>query len=160
MSLAVSGRPTIRALPIAPFGAAALLFAFDPAAAAERSAGRTLRIPEEHATLADALLAAHDGEVLVLGAGTFSASANGERLPIVLAGRRVTIRGAGAWRTILDAEGRTRHFHCTAGDSSTIEDVMLRGGRSDDAGGAVRIESASTALRKVVIDGCSCDGEG
>jgi hypothetical protein len=136
------------------------LSALVPVAMACPASARTMRIPDDHPTIDAALQVAQDGDVLELGPGTFSPATTGERFPLVLAGRRVTIRGAGAWRTVLDAEGEARHFHCVAEDSSTIEDLTLRGGRSVDPGGAVSIENASSVLRRLVIEECSSATEG
>ncbi len=124
------------------------------------AAARTLLVPDEHPTIAAALEAAQDGDVVLLGPGTFSEALTHDRFPLVLAGRSVTIRGAGAWRTILDASGEARHFHCIAGDSSTIESVTLRGGWSADPGGAVRVEDAATRLCRLVIEECASETEG
>ncbi len=104
--------------------------------------------------------AAQDGDIVLVAAGTYSAATNDERFPLVLAGRRLTIRGAGAWRTILDAGGEARHFLCVAADSSTVEGMQLRGGQSADPGGAVRVENAATALRRIVIESCASATEG
>jgi hypothetical protein len=124
------------------------------------SAARTLEVPTSYPTISEALNEALDGDVVEIAAGLYSHASNGERFPLELRGRRVVVRGAGAWRTILDASGKARLVHFAEGDSSSLEDVALVGGLAEDDGGAIRIESSFSNIRRVRILNCECRGEG
>lgn len=121
---------------------------------------RILEVPVSYPTISEALNEALDGDVVEIAAGLYSHAANAERFPLELRGRRVVVRGAGAWQTVLDAGGKSRLFHFAEADSSTLEDVALVGGLAEEGGGAIRIEDSFPNIRRVRILNCECQGEG
>ena len=127
---------------------------------AASSWARTLEVPASYPTIFEALNEAADGDVVEIAAGIYSRAANGEQYPLELHGQRITVRGAGAWRTILDAGGAARHFHFANGDSSTLEDVALVGGHCEDGGGAIRIVDSFPHLRRLRVLNCESQGAG
>jgi len=127
---------------------------------ASSTSSRTLDVPASFPTISDALNEAIDGDVVEIGPGIYSRDANGERFPLELRGRRIVLRGAGAWRTILDAEGESRHFRFVEGDSSTLEDAALVSGFAADDGGAIWVVDSSPTIRRVRILECESQAEG
>ncbi len=120
---------------------------------------RTIEVGTDFPTLGEAILASASGDVIELPPGIYSAATNGERFPIELRGRRLSIRGADGVRTILDAGGAARHLHCVD-DSSTIEGLTLRGGLAAGPGGSLLAESSRTVLRRLRFLGCRSESEG
>ena len=82
---------------------------------------------------ASALLAASD--TIVLGAGTFTWLTEQ-----TIASKNVTIVGAGASSTIIDAQGTTRLFMISSGGHVAVKNVTITGGK------AVRAESDCASL--------------
>ena len=117
-------------------------------------------MPAYFPTISEALNEALDGDVIEIAPGIYSRSSNGEQFPLELRGRRLVLRGAGAWRTILDAGGAARHFRFSEGDSSTLEDAALVGGFANDDGGAIRGDDSFTRIRRVRILNCESREEG
>jgi hypothetical protein len=96
----------------------------------------------EHATIAEAIEAAPPGAVLEVCAGTYP-----ERLVVAKA---ITIRGAGAGATIIDAGGGGRAIDVSAESGGlTLEGVTLRNGvvGRDDEGGGIRCVGSQLILR-------------
>ena len=82
---------------------------------------------------ASALLAASD--TIVLGAGTFTWLTEQ-----TIASKNVTIVGAGASSTIIDAQGKTRLFMITSGGHVAVKNVTITGGEE------VRVASDCASL--------------
>ena len=120
----------------------------------------TIRVPADRRTLTAAVRAAHAGDEIVLAPGRYS-SATGERFPIRMSGKSLHVRGAGAFRTILDAGNTARHFRFTDGDSGSVADLRITGGGATDGGGAVLVESAAPSFTRIVFAGnrASADGD-
>ena len=82
---------------------------------------------------ASALLSAND--TIVLGAGTFTWSTQQ-----TIANKNITIVGAGASSTIIDAQGKTRLFMITSGGHVAVKNVTITGGKG------VRVASDCASL--------------
>ncbi|MGQ0722656.1 MAG: FlgD immunoglobulin-like domain containing protein [Candidatus Eiseniibacteriota bacterium] len=118
-----------------------------------------LRVPGDFASLSAAVAAASPGTRIEIGPGRYSPSTTGESFPISFAGRNLEIRGAGAGRSVLHAEGRGSLFVFEAGDASRIWGLTLAGGIAA-RGGAVRIEDASPELSGLHFTGHRSDSGG
>ena len=71
----------------------------------------------------------------------------------------LTIRGAGADDTIVDAAGLDRLFHVLADTTFTLEDVTLRNGDADGDGGGV-LNTWGFVMERSQITGCSAANHG
>lgn len=150
-------------MPIEPLrlsGAARIVLAALIQASVSEVSARTIYVPGDVPTIADAVELASDGDSIEIAEGIYSPSTNAERFPIVLRGRRLALRGSGPWRTILDAAGLSRHVDSAAGDSSLVESVAFVGGRASGPGGSILMEGAATSLRRVRFMDCASEAEG
>jgi hypothetical protein len=98
--------------------------------------------------LADAIGASVAGDIIVLGTGTFQE--HGLTIPVGL-----TINGAGAGLSIMDAQGQDRHFVINAaGAAVTIKDMTLANGAADpaDAGGGGAFKVSAGTLEAVRVE--------
>lgn len=108
---------------------------------------------------ARAVLGAH---VITLPAGTytFTIAGRGESngatgdLNLGLSGRDITINGAGAASTIIDANGIDRVFQ-SIGGNLTLNDLTVRNGNSNDFGGCFRFTGANLTLSRTVVKSCN-----
>ncbi|MEO1134727.1 MAG: hypothetical protein AAFX40_18750, partial [Cyanobacteria bacterium J06639_1] len=124
-------------------------------------------------TLREAIIAANgttEADVITLGAGTFElaiagagedASATGD-LDIT---SNITIRGAGAGVTIIDANSLDRVFEVLPGAKLTLEDVTVTGGSAagsfpGNLGGGIRVDNAELTLTNSDVSGNSATGDG
>lgn len=117
----------------------------------ETCSGCTTTVPGTSPTVQDAILAAADGAVICVAAGTYFEN-------IDFGGRDVTLLGVeGPEHTTLDGEDGwdlllpvvTFQTGETAG--AVLEGFTIRGGATDGQGGGVRILEASPTLRDLVI---------
>lgn len=123
-------------------------------ASASLGEARTIRVPQDARSLTRALAVARDHDTIEVAAGVYSGSTSGEKFPLVLHGRHLTIRGADPWTTTIDAAGASRVFECAWGDSSLLENLTLVRGRTNAWGGGVLIQEASTRLRRIIFREC------
>jgi hypothetical protein len=148
----------IFAAALPPLLALALALALAPNGVASAT---TLRVPRDFPNLTEAVRFAHPGDEIALGAGTWSVSATGEELPLVLARTDVRIVGEGAGVTVLDGEGASRLFEFVDGDRSQLVDLSLAGGFADDGRAALaHVSDASPELLRVVLSGGRGNGGG
>ena len=113
----------------------------------------------EAITKANALAGA---DVIVLPAGVFKVGIDGEREQGNATGDfditdALTIRGAGAGLTIVDAQQKDRVFDVIGSAPSSVRVVLqgltARNGRVDSGGGAVRVIDADLVVRDCVVTG-------
>ena len=94
-----------------------------------------LHVPADYGTIGAAHAAAIPGDRIVVAAGTFAPSTNGETFPIVLSTAGVSLIGRGPGATILDAEGtdtvlvfdgaaRVAHMTITGGDGDWADEML------------------------------------
>lgn len=99
-----------------------------------------LHVPGDYPTLQTALAAAGSGTTIHVAAGVY-----GE--PLVVQGKRVIIRGAGADLTVLDGSGLGQRVLEVAADASvTLAGLTLQNSASDGDGGAVHCAGELTAV--------------
>lgn len=98
-------------------------------------------------SLADAVAAATPGSTIRLCAGRYAA-------PEIEFSRNLTLVGAGAGATILDAMGARRVAAVYAGEI-TFEDLTITGGRGPDAGSGILNRGTLTLRRVIVTDNTS-----
>ena len=112
--------------PVVLFLAAFLLF--DVATAS------TLRVPDDHARVTDALAASAPGDTVRVAAGRFATSTSGEAFPLTMAVSGVTLLGAGAGSTILDAENQSSVLVLNA-PGLRVSGFTITGGWANEGGG-------------------------
>jgi hypothetical protein len=95
----------------------------------------TLLVPEDHTTITAALLAATDGDSVVVGPGTYSPSANGEAFPLTLDKAGLHLIGAGMGVSILDAQDSASALLLDNPFGGRVEGFTITGGRADRGGG-------------------------
>jgi hypothetical protein len=129
-------------------------------AAGKATDARTIRVPDDVFSLSTAVDHARPGDRIEVAPGVWSPSTTGERFPLILVARDLEIVGAGAGRTILDAEGRSRHFVFTGGDASLVSGMTLTRGSARLAGGSILVEDASPGLHRLHIREASAEHGG
>ncbi|MEO0853613.1 MAG: right-handed parallel beta-helix repeat-containing protein, partial [Cyanobacteria bacterium J06648_11] len=101
-------------------------------------------------------------DVITLGAGTFGLSEMGTGEDAAVTGdlditSDITIRGAGAGVTIIDANQIDRVFEVLSGGKLTLENVTVTGGSGSFNGGGIRAVNAELAIANSTISGNSAD---
>lgn len=97
----------------------------------------------DFAGVQEAVDAAADGDAIAVCAGAFAE-------PLRVMGKRVTIRGAGAEATVVDAAGLGSALEVLERGAVEVEGLTLRGGLAEVGGGA-SCADAALALRDVVV---------
>lgn len=125
--------------------------------AADASGNATLRaaVMDSNATAGS--------DTITLGAGVFTMSLPGRSENAALTGDlditgNLTIEGAGAGQTILDAAMLDRFFHVMAGKTLTLRNVTIRNGR-ESGGGAIQ-NDGTLLLENVILTGNSTTTRG
>ena len=111
----------------------------------------TIQVPGTHPSVTAALAVATDGDVVQVAEGTFSPSTTGELFPLVVPDG-VTLEGAGAGLSVLDAEGTASVIRIDAASTGTarVTGFTITGG-SADRGGGVQIEGGSPEIAHNLI---------
>ncbi len=108
----------------------------------------------EYPTLTAALAAAVSGDQVVLAAGTYAPSTNGEEFPLFPA-PGVSVVGAGIGESVLDGEYAQGLFEVlwTDGDTVRIQDLTLTGGEApeDGLGDVIYLWQAEVEFQRVEI---------
>jgi predicted outer membrane repeat protein len=94
-----------------------------------------------------------------LAAGIYSPTTNGESYPLSCQ-RYVTLSGAGANQTILDADGSGTVIHCPSGDGVGIENLTIQNGAGVDGGGIYFHTASGAHLTDIVVRDNSASGAG
>lgn len=104
----------------------------------------------DHATISAAVANAADGDVVLVGAGTFRDN--------VAIDRPIRVRGVSSAATTVDGGGAGAVFWVTQGVVATISDMTITGGRRD--AGAGILNQGALNLRDAVVRGNTApDGE-
>jgi hypothetical protein len=106
--------------------------------------GNTILVPEEYATIQDAINVAVHGDEIIIGPGTYTGGGNFVFNPM---GKRLWIHSSdGPEVTIIDGEGVRRGIQCTGGESSEtiFEGLTITGGVGRYGGGMYNSESNPT----------------
>jgi hypothetical protein len=119
------------------------------------------QVPTGFATLTEAIAAASPGDTLVVAAGTYSPSANGETFPLLVTTDTLTILGAGMGLSVVDAEGVSRVFLWDAASGGRVSGFTIQGGVAD-FGGGMRIQNGDPEIDRNLFtgNGASLRGSG
>ena len=113
-------------------------------------AGATVRlVPEDHPSITEAVAQSAPGDEIRVAPGIYSTSTTAERFPIDLVRKDLTIVGAGAGLTVLDAELASGLLRLSAGNSSVLTGLTLRRAH----GPAILVEDASPEIVGVHFTG-------
>ncbi|MBI2336785.1 MAG: right-handed parallel beta-helix repeat-containing protein [Deltaproteobacteria bacterium] len=104
-------------------------------------------VPDDFTTIQEAIDFAETGDTVVIEAGVYSPSENGEYFPLELKSG-VSLKGSN--NTILDAENSGPIFDLFNLSGITIEDLTLRNGWANQ-GGALSIVDSSVTLKNLLI---------
>jgi len=123
----------------------------------------TLKVPQQYGTIQAAVDAAQEGDIVRVAPGIYTEH-------VIIQGKAITLAGAAANGTIIDAQGSGRHvtvFQTGAGQV-TISGFTLRNGNGNagifpsigfDHGGAIYAQNANIAIRNnVITDNHGCVG--
>lgn len=142
MNLLISTR-----MAAAAFGLALLVMAIPMFHVSAHAA--TLAVPEDYATIGDALAAATAGDFVLVGCGTYR-----ERNLHVKAGVSLWSATLQPDCVTIDAEGRGRVLMFDACDTTTaVVGLTLRGGVTPNDGGAILCRDASPRIARCRIEG-------
>lgn len=97
----------------------------------------------DHATISAAILAADEGDTVLVGAGTYREN--------IALDRSIRVRGVSSTATIVDGGGAGAVFWVTQGVVATISDMTITGGRRD--AGAGILNQGALNLRDAVVSG-------
>jgi len=111
-------------------------------------------VPGTHATVTAALAAAAPGDTVVVAAGTYAPSTNGETFPLVVTQDDLVVLGAGMGLSVLDAEGTGRVVTWSAASGGRLAGFTLRGG-THDRGGGLFVEEGDPAIDGNLVTGNS-----
>ena len=105
--------------------------------------GAAHQVPGDFARITDALGAALPGDTILVAAGTYSPSSNGETFPLNMNTDSLHLFGAGMGVSIIDAEEDSSVFMVNGGAGSRISGFTITGGLSSQGGGIwVRLDTA------------------
>ncbi len=126
-----------------------------------------IRVPQDFATLAEALEFALDGDTVLVAPGVYTGPANRN---LSCGGKAIAVLGTGsAGATIIDCQGQGRAFTLLDGESpaTLIGGLTIRNGHSSAAltppykgGGGIYVQDGSPTLRDLVIEDCLSDEAG
>ncbi len=120
----------------------------------------TLLVPSQHATIGAALAAANAGDQILVASGTYS-TATGETFPLTMSTNQVSLLGAGAGLSILDAGGTGNVIRHTAASGGRISGFTITGGIAT-LGGGIHVTAGSVQIdhNLVVGNGAEIRGAG
>jgi serine protease len=93
------------------------------------------QVPGDFARITDALAAASPGDTIMVAAGTYSPSSNGEVFPLNLNTDSVYLFGAGMGESIIDAEEDSSVLVVDGAPGSRISGFTITGGLASQGGG-------------------------
>jgi hypothetical protein len=97
-------------------------------------------VPGDFSTIAAALNAASAGDTILVAAGLYSPSTNGETFPLVMDTDSLFLLGAGMGQSIIDAESTGTVLYCEGAVGGRISGFTITGGWAP-RGGGIRIRS-------------------
>jgi hypothetical protein len=123
------------------------------------AAEAALHVPGDFPTVASALAAAAPGDSVVVAAGTYSPSSNGEVFPLVIGDAGVRLLGAGLGLSILDAEGTAGVLEFNVVGGGEISGFTVTGGATANGGG-IWVRNGTPEVRNNLVVGNSATGRG
>ena len=105
-----------------------LAFGASPVSAAHQ-------VPGDFGTITAALAAASPGDTILVAAGVYSPSSNGETFPLNMNADSLCLLGAGTEQSIIDAESTGTVLRCEGSVGGRISGFTITGGWADRAGG-------------------------
>ena len=87
---------------------------------------------------------------MLVAAGTYSPSTNGESFPIIMISN-VNLIGSGEELTIIDAQQTNRVITMENCDNNTISNLTISGGLTDSYGGGMWLDYSDPILTNVTI---------
>ena len=121
----------------------------------------TLLVPSEYATVASAIAAAGDTDVIEIESGTYNSAST-----LNPQGKSITLRGAidsaGIPTTVISGQGTHRVFQCTSGEQAdtVFENLVITGGQATNGGGMFCEFSSPTLNNCVFRENASTYGGG
>ena len=111
----------------------------------------------DHATIQEAIVAAFDGDEIVVCPGTYYEA-------IDFLGKDIAVRSShGANVTTIDAQDSDTVVRCETGEeleSTRLMGFTITGGQGNDGGGMRIVESGATVINCLFVDNTSSDGGG
>ncbi|MHC4437752.1 MAG: right-handed parallel beta-helix repeat-containing protein [Planctomycetota bacterium] len=125
----------------------------------------TILVPEDYATIQDAIDNASDGDIIEVGRGTYSDEGNRD---IDFLGLTITVLSSdGPDYTIIDCSGSEGHrgfyFRRNEGPDSVLRGFTIKGATmtgSNDIGGGILCEVSSPSIVDCVIEDCAAENGG
>ena len=119
------------------------------------------RVPLDFPTITAALASTAPGDTVLVSAGTYSSSTNGETFPLQLAFDGIRLLGAGMDATVLDAQGTGSVIRHAAAVGGRISGFRITGG-SGSQGGGVDIVNGNVEVdhNRIERNGASIGGAG
>ena len=122
----------------------------------------TILVPEDFATIQDAIDNASDGDIIEVGPGTYSGDGNWD---IDFRGQAITIRSShGPYDTKIDCSDSEGHrgfyFRRNEGSNSVLRGFTIKGATmtgSNDIGGGILCEVSSPSIVDCVIKECAAE---
>jgi len=108
----------------------------------------------DYGTIQEALTAATDGDVIIVGAGTYSGPGNRD---LDFEGKAITLRSADGAVCVIDCQqqGRAFIFANGEGPDSVVDGFTIVNGYHPDYGGAIECNGASPTISNCIITNCS-----
>jgi len=125
----------------------------------------TILVPEDFATIQEAIDYARDGEIVEVGPGTYRGDGNWD---IDFQGKAITVRSSlGPYDTTIDCSGSEGHrgfyFRRSEGSDSVLRGFTIKGATmpgSNAIGGGILCEYSSPSIVDCVITECAADQGG
>jgi len=129
------------------------------------SPSATILVPEDYATIQEAIDNASDGDIIEVGPNTYSGEGNWD---IDFQGKAITVRSSdGPYNTKIDCSGSEGHrgfyFRRSEGPDSVLRGFTIKGATmtgSDDIGGGILCEFSSPSIVDCVIKECAAELQG
>ena len=120
----------------------------------------TINVPADQPTIAAAISASVNGDVINIASGTYiAANLKPDGKAITIQG---TLNGDGSLATTIDAQNLARAFLLVSSETSTtvIKDLLITNGKDIDNGGAIYCDGASPTITNCKFTNNDADNDG